>query len=1342
MFHSKLSAALIAALLLTGCWKPSKKTDPNFGETDAAATFRVRTGGGDSITPRDTLTAWRVPIEKEFSFWACIRDRAASEIVKGHMFSVYIPERKQTIRDLKTDDEGCFKWTEKFPFNYFAYRPANIAVSRVIKGQGVHTGSRKIRFAINPWADERRTARADARSVIYLSGREGISESQLVDEKQAELALKGLVSDNESKFWLKRFFIQVTQAGRPAADNSKDGAVKGGSPLEVRFRMEPVVLVEDLNGKEMTIDLTQGKFIIWAHLVGDSTEAPGQRVLLTPSAVPGTGTIKAGNLEGSVKVNMTRWLPRGKLELAIRIIPVDAPGKMKPFEGVYVVGEMDRIIGGSTPFMNYDVADNDGKVDFAKYLESTHNFESLKKNFIAFDHEPFYFEVADTRFLGIRPGETATTRTIEYKVTTCVRDRLSGNRVPNVRFSVYDEGKVKLATRDSKGNEIPTMTNQDGCLSFDTSMSHKYYMPEIYRFPKFTIRHEASGFEKVKELVVNPWDAMFRTFGWDRVQFSDEFIAKMQQRNKIPSRFFIPRFSYHTIRFRYSIDEYMNLEVKKQILLNLRPDVLRYSGIIGGRKVTESLRDGIYLMKVAIDKDFLDPADKGNVLYPQKVKGVNGKPDVTTGFEHMPDLKTKHFITVAQKLVRVNAGEINTTVEFSMQDLRLMRVRSQFHVQLEAVDEPMLQAANVLMQELKQNRDFRANLAEVKPEELAGVQRSQQPDAVAEKPLTEAMKVEELTYERVIRNRQLVESTLQRIRGVLGTLKEGDLKPFDIKPQVEQRILDSLKMNDFTVTDVAPIVDLNLLVEKDSGLEKRAFVGPVIFLSNAYSDDLRPTDLLDEARCDQTDCDQIKAELTLLEQQQKPFNQKSDFYEKSKYFGSVEHLYKTHVDRLIEEYLEQRRTYTQTMPVLASVYNFVTLNNLELVSLNSEPLLKYDEGCRESDPRKCLRPTNERVNPLDMFLATLNNADGDLDDYRKAMLSNIVPYNSWDKTKVFEPVTAADLNKLIFESKMSPALIDGLCRHLYKNAVRVVRQGLQSTLRRELYLKCFYAAARGGNPFALDQKIRVLRTDGYVFKGGKQMNVNVAANFGLSHSTSFSYGAGLNFAEVPALGKLWSITEKFANIAGTLAKPLSLRVGMDSSHSKSDGTTITESTYLVMQSASFDIDLSAYERCSVVKFKAGFMRAVGGLLILGMKDKERDEFVRALHRGFFICSGRQEGKPIRVAENWFYFTQHFTEGDMLDQADLYNHPWLLALRGQRDFQVFMRSMRDTEYDIVTLQPVVEKPGWALDKMVDTYRNVMPTFPGIYTIISEKESLKEFPFNHDPTTVMLPEPSKN
>ncbi|NQZ19761.1 MAG: hypothetical protein HRT44_10965, partial [Bdellovibrionales bacterium] len=123
-----------------------------------------------------------------------------------------------------------------------------------------------------------------------------------------------------------------------------------------------------------------------------------------------------------------------------------------------------------------------------------------------------------------------------------------------------------------------------------------------------------------------------------------------------------------------------------------------------------------------------------------------------------------------------------------------------------------------------------------------------------------------------------------------------------------------------------------------------------------------------------------------------------------------------------------------------------------------------------------------------------------------------------------------------------------------------------------------------------------------------------------------------------------------------------------------------------------------------------------------------------------------------------------TEGDMLDTADLHNHPWLLELRGFRDFQTFTKQIGAREVDYIddrswlwrSAQGVAsdaasmnfeakhdenEKPqfeiviqdddmNWPIDELSRTYFEV---FPGMYTYLNETgNSVSEWPYsNPDP-----------
>jgi hypothetical protein len=117
----------------------------------------------------------------------------------------------------------------------------------------------------------------------------------------------------------------------------------------------------------------------------------------------------------------------------------------------------------------------------------------------------------------------------------------------------------------------------------------------------------------------------------------------------------------------------------------------------------------------------------------------------------------------------------------------------------------------------------------------------------------------------------------------------------------------------------------------------------------------------------------------------------------------------------------------------------------------------------------------------------------------------------------------------------------------------------------------------------------------------------------------------------------------------------------------------------------------------------------------------------ALVRGLFVCEGKTsvQNPKISVKETYFYFTQNFTEGDMLDQSDLYNHPWALELRGMRDFVVFSNAIRAQGVanlsELVTTGIGLNQPkaqDWAMEQLAQAYRNVLPSFPGIYTVLDK------------------------
>ena len=1055
-------------------------------------------------------------------------------------------------------------------------------------------------------------------------------------------------------------------------------------------------------------------------IANDLGTKENEKLILTKHAHPALGRVH----DSLVKVEqqgviMSARATTGILEIALRVEAVDGPSSLDAFEGVYRMGSVQDLTGSASPTINAEVLDQDKKFSLKEYLASSSNFEDLKKAQNVLDFESYTFSIARPRYLKVGAGETATKRDVEYMVSTRVIDNVWGTSVGE---------KTKFIVELPNGERKEVSSDSEGYIRWNSKLTHQYYQPEKFFFEDVKI-YSADGKRLLgkKSFAINPWDDKF-TFGWDRMEMEDKFFDDIQKRELIPSRFYIDQFSYHTLRFRYQIDKFMNLQVMKTILLEIRPQVLRYSGIVGGRKVTEDIRDGIYLLKVAIQKDYLDPAEKGVFIKNRKTRQ-----DQKT---QKKEIAKKYFVDVATKLVQVFDGHIITPVELSMSDLRLMRVRSQFLIQLETVDEEKIQVSNLVNQKhwshLKQRRQNYADRLDAAKEDE--VKRDQIRD--------------NLLKEKKERQKQL--------SGILMWLNDKTIRDPDfaksngLSDADLATLFKRLEVNDFSKFDLSPYADPDLYLDKQSGIGRRTFVGPMIFLSNAYSDSVRPTDSLNEVDCETNDCNYIE-ELRRL----KGYTKSNENYEHNPYFGSIAHLANVSVDDFIGKRLDLDENYYNKMPQIASLGNFADSFDLHLVSLSNEPFFSLKDNCDVDKEKSCEVPSSRQIKTGNLpYVFTGMSQNSVAPITVKHLNAQSVPISLViEKRKQLGRPFDAQEFKTIWSSKaLSPEYAEWVC---YMIAGRSSENENYSYRLNRVYKECLNEYLSNPEGFiTVDRKLRVNKTGSYEFRGGKQMNLNVGSSFSVGHSSSVSISSGVELEDIVGMVPFVGETLKKA------VKPLSLKVGSSESTSFSDGTSVSEQTYLVMQMANFTVDLDEYERCMILKPQPEWIKSVEGDLIKSRKRQtnEPGSSEELKVKGLMMCSGEMSKEPRSVMESYFYFTQHFTEGDMLDQYDLYNHPWLLALRGVRDFTHFAKLLRkqsdkDAQWysainpltyinfvttsvgDAKTAKPwekTVDKTGWPLDKMAETYRKILPSYPGLYTIVGEDEFIQDYPWEIEHT----------
>ena len=73
------------------------------------------------------------------------------------------------------------------------------------------------------------------------------------------------------------------------------------------------------------------------------------------------------------------------------------------------------------------------------------------------------------------------------------------------------------------------------------------------------------------------------------------------------------------------------------------------------------------------------------------------------------DPRRKRSLSMVKKLVRVNAKELITPIEFSIEDLRLFRIRQQLFIQIEPVNQMKLQITNFIRERFEQIFQLKTN---------------------------------------------------------------------------------------------------------------------------------------------------------------------------------------------------------------------------------------------------------------------------------------------------------------------------------------------------------------------------------------------------------------------------------------------------------------------------------------------------------------------------------------------------------------------------------------------------------------------------------------------------------
>lgn len=682
MFSSRslLHLFFLGTLMLnTSCFRDAmkKQETAQFKSND----FKVTTLSGTSKTIMGS-EKWSLPTNKVYDFRACIRNKVTNaDLGPGHKFVIHLPDK--SVFYATTDRLGCLNWVENIAFN-FTSDSKFIELKRTLKGTDIYDGSVAVRIGINPWAEFRGESGAE---VVNLD-EQNLPKSKLVQGPESMLALTGLYEKASGQ--------DILIDDEPMTEVTLLHNTDKGKMVRITIKARPFLEPNDINGEYKPYYFRKGEFRVYPQLVADYLGKGGKdRMILMPLMPENIKISRNGFLIYQKEVLLNREVTMGQIHLALKIEANDSPVALHDYQGLHGVAPFENIFSKHSPTQIQGVYSSK-LFNYADYIQGAQNFDKLKEQGLAFDLQPIRFKTMGIRFVRVAPGETATRRTIIYRVETEVVDTITGSPVRKQSFKIKKLLTHKMQTRTDQRGETTDLifTDDDGVLKWTDEISHLFYVAEQFYYPEVELTHVNSNYKKSLKMAINPWNSGW-TFGTD-FRGREEFYQNMNKQEKRDSLFMVDAFRYQTIRFRYEIDEYMTLNVKKAVVMALDPLTQRYT-IEEGRKGGEELRDGIYLMKIALVKYYLDPFNNGTKLIRDE-DDVHRIASVSDDYE----AKKGEYITVVKKLLRVQGGRITTPIEFSMRDLRMMSIRSNIMVQIETVDEQRLLRDNIMDRKLRQ----------------------------------------------------------------------------------------------------------------------------------------------------------------------------------------------------------------------------------------------------------------------------------------------------------------------------------------------------------------------------------------------------------------------------------------------------------------------------------------------------------------------------------------------------------------------------------------------------------------------------------------------------------------
>jgi hypothetical protein len=611
-FLFKISSLLLVLVFILSC---SKNSVEDQGLQSVSTFFVDSIDGTSTISKVDTT--YSLPTERLYNFKSCLKDIMQSKAIQNQKFNISGGSSNQEIM---SDEQGCLNWSENISYHFLS--DSNyIEIQRYIKAVGIHKGIQTIKLVLNPWSH--------GENVTGVIDPTKKSVSTLINSNNSISAFTNL--ETHSPIWAQNPKIIISDKEFTAT----------GANMVLKFQTKLSLILKNSALQNVEYPISNGVFNIEFVLYNKINENGNSTYIKLANDSLQNISFTQDTLMAEMPFQLNTLPTKGQIYLGVKITAPNNQLGIDPFSAVFLVSDNNQIkTEGQLSITNENLEEIKTNIG----INNVNNLKSSKiNNSVALDSKPgLEVDKLDIKFFKIG-NESTTDRQVFFTIKACIRNNLDSKLIRDEEFD------VKIV---SNKNILKLKTNQDGCLSFDDSIWHKFFGKEHYIKTSINISNKSFNLNKSIDIMLNPWDQS-GNFGRDG-RFVDDLGSVAQNPSNENAKISIDNYNFAVTKYNYEINKNLDLSMIKNGTLSLSAKVVNHSSLSYGRMGYEALRDGNYLLKWAIIT--LDQNDKPDSL-----------------------------ISNGQKLVTTFGGDIKTDIGIKVSAFDKLNIRSRIVLALYTV---------------------------------------------------------------------------------------------------------------------------------------------------------------------------------------------------------------------------------------------------------------------------------------------------------------------------------------------------------------------------------------------------------------------------------------------------------------------------------------------------------------------------------------------------------------------------------------------------------------------------------------------------------------------------------